>query len=196
MRSPLKRYRMLLCLQSLSLCVPSAFAADAELQRVMQALAQRQHGHVSFVERKFIAILDQPVESSGELLFDAPDRLEKRTLRPKPEDLVLQGGIVTARRGKRSYVLDLQQYPQIVPFVESIRATLAGDQAALEKFYEVRFTGRFEHWTLDLKPREARLRRTVEQIAIEGGADRLHTVEINEPGGDRSVLTIGADVGQ
>lgn len=177
-------------------CLQTAFAADAELERVMQALAQRQHGHVSFVERKFIAILDQPVESSGELLFDAPDRLEKRTLRPKPEDLVLAGGVVTAQRGKRSYVLDLQQYPQIVPFVESIRATLAGDQAALEKFYQVSFTGHFEQWLLDLKPREARLRRTVERIHIEGSGDRLHQVEITEPGGDRSLLTIGADVRQ
>jgi len=189
MRSLLKPALLLLCLQP-------AFAADADLQRVMQALAQRQHGHVSFVERKFIAILDQPVESSGELLFDAPDRLEKRTLRPKAEDLVLQGGVVTAQRGKRSYVLDLQQYPQIVPFVESIRATLAGDQAALEKYYELSFTGRFERWTLDLIPREARLRRTVDHIHIEGGGDRLHRVEITEPGGDRSVLIIGADVEQ
>jgi hypothetical protein len=84
-------------------------AADiSSLDRVMGALAERKHGHVSFTEKKFIAVLDEPVESSGELLYDAPDRLEKKTLRPKPEDLVLEGGIVSAQRGKRHYTLDLK----------------------------------------------------------------------------------------
>jgi len=51
-------------------------AADiSNLDRVMGALAERKHGHVSFTEKKFIAVLDKPVESSGELLYDAPDRL-------------------------------------------------------------------------------------------------------------------------
>ena len=83
----------------------------------------------------------KPVESSGELLYDAPDRLEKRTLKPKPEDLVLEGGVVTAQRGKHHYTLDLKQYPQVLPFIESIRATLAGDRAALERVFKVDFTG-------------------------------------------------------
>src|SRR5579871_6160007 len=171
-------------------------AATPELERVMSALAQRSHGHVSFVERKYISILDRPVESSGELLFDAPDRLEKRTLHPRPEDLILQGGVLTAQRGKRHYVLELQQYPQIAPFVESMRATLAGDEAALERLYEVSFTGEFQNWQLTLVPRDAQLRRTVERIRIDGEGDHLRTIEIMEPGGDHSVLTIGADLPQ
>jgi hypothetical protein len=178
----------------LLLTAPLALAADSDLDRVMSALAQRKTGHVSFTEKKFIAMLDRPVESSGELLYDAPDRLEKRTIKPKPEDLVLEGGVVSAQRGKHHYVLDLKQYPQVVPFIESIRATLAGDRASLERVFKVDFTGSFERWTLGLVPLDSKLAKTVAQIHIEGEKDLIHTVEIREADGDRSLLTIGADV--
>jgi hypothetical protein len=173
-----------------------ALAADSDLDRLMSALAQRKHGHVTFVETKYIALLDRPVESSGELLYDAPDRLEKRTLKPKPESLVLEGGTVSAQRGRHHYVLDLKQYPQVIPFIESIRATLAGDRAALEQVFKVDFTGGFDHWALGLVPRDPKLARTVKEIHIEGEQDRIHSVEIREADGDRSLLTIGADVAQ
>ena len=170
---------------------PAPAAAGTDLDRVKGALAQRKHGHVSFTEKKFIALLDRPVESSGELLYDAPDRLEKRTIKPKPEDLVLEGGVVSAQRGRHHYVLDLKQYPQVVPFIESIRATLAGDRAALERVFKVDFAGSFEHWTLGLVPLDSKLSGTVKEIHIEGEKDLIHSVEIREADGDRSLLTIG-----
>ena len=36
-----------------------------------------------------MAMLKEPLHSSGELLYEAPDRLEKRTLKPRPEVLLL-----------------------------------------------------------------------------------------------------------
>jgi hypothetical protein len=174
----------------------AALATDPDIERVMSALAERKHGHVTFVEHKFIALLDRPVESSGELLYDAPDRLEKRTVKPKPESLVLEGGVITAQRGHRKYVLDLKQYPQIVPFIESIRATLAGDRPALERVFKLDFGGSFAHWSLGLVPLDARLAATVQQIRIEGETGTVQTVEIREADGDRSLLTIGAEVAQ
>jgi hypothetical protein len=170
-------------------------AADSDLDRLMSALAQRKHGHVTFVERKFIALLDRPVESSGELFYDAPDRLEKRTLKPKPESLVLAGGVLTAQRGRHQYVLDLKQYPQVVPFIESIRATLAGDRNSLERLFKLTFTGGFDRWTLELVPLDAKLLSTVKQIQIEGEKDNIRSLEIREADGDHSLLTIGTDPG-
>jgi len=175
---------------------PATAGNPADLTHLMSALAQRKQGHVAFVERKYLSILDQPVQSSGELLYEAPDRLEKLTLKPKRESLVLQGGVLTAQRGRHTYTLELQQYPQVVPFIESIRATLAGDEAALERIFRVGFDGTFDHWTLTLMPLDAKLARTVRQIRIAGEAAAVHSVEIQEADGDRSELTIGADVGQ
>jgi hypothetical protein len=179
---------------ALAVLAPLAHAADSDLDRLMSALSQRKHGHVTFVEEKHIAMLDKPVKSSGELLYDAPDRLEQRTLTPKRESLVLQNGVVTVDRGKRHYTLDLRQYPQVVPFIESIRATLAGDRAALERVFHLSFAGSFDMWTLTLVPLDSKLSGSLKQIALEGTQDSIHQVEILQSDGDRSVLTIGPAV--
>lgn len=163
---------------------------------LMSLLAQRQHGHVSFTEQHFLAVLDRPVSSSGELLYDAPDRLEKRTLTPKPETLVLQHGVLTAQRGRHTYTLNVSDYPQVVPLIDSMRATLAGDRASLEHLFRVSFDGTLDQWTLLLLPSDPTVARSVKQIRIAGARDAIHTVEIQQADGDRSVLTIGPDVTQ
>jgi hypothetical protein len=71
---------------------PLATQATGDLDEVLAQLAMRKHGHVEFIEQKFIATLDRPIESSGELRFDAPDHLEQRTLKPRPETLILDSG--------------------------------------------------------------------------------------------------------
>ncbi len=185
----------LLCAVLAGLAWQPTRAENSDLDRLMSLLAQRRHGHVSFVEKKYISVLDRPVESSGELLYEAPDHLEKRTLEPRPESLVLEGGMVSAQRGRRHYVLDLRQYPQVLPFIESIRATLAGDRAALERVFNVQFSGDLNRWTLSLAPLDPKLSATVREIHIDGEKDSIRTVEIQESDGDRSLLTIGADIG-
>lgn len=185
--------RAILCLTALG-GSGRLLACAADLDQLMSTLAQHRHGHVSFQERKFIALLEKPVESSGELIYDAPDHLEKRTLTPKPESLVLTGGIVTAQRGRHTRVIDLKQYPQIVPFIESIRATLAGDRPALERVFELNFDGDLTHWVLNLTPRDAKLAATVRHIRIEGEEDLIHSVEILQGDGDRSVMTVGSNI--
>jgi len=160
------------------------------LPQLMQRLAKRQHGHATFVERQFIAILDRPLESSGELFYDAPDRLEKRTLAPKAESLVLDKGTLSVHRGARSYALGLKDYPQIAPFIDSIRATLAGDLAALESSYTLSFQGDSASWRLVLVPREAKLAAQIARIRISGSADVVSEVVVERADGDRSVMRI------
>jgi len=173
---------------------PTAAIAPAELDQLLQLLAARRHGHVTFTEVHTLAMLERPLYSSGELLYDAPDQLEKRTLHPKPEDLRLEHGVITVQRGHRTRVLSLRDYPQAVPFVESLRATLAGDRTALERYFSVQFSGSLARWTLELEPADAALARTVQHVRIEGERDRIQTVETRQSDGDSSVLTIGPEV--
>lgn len=167
-------------------------AGTSDLDTVMGLLAQRQHGRVEFVEQKFLSVLDHPIESSGELLYDAPDRLEKRTLLPRAETLVLDGSVLTMERGGHKRVLDLHRYPQIQPFVESIRATLAGDRGALERVFHVEFAGGVRRWSLTLAPLDRQLQRTIKQVQIDGSQDQLQRVEIRQTDGDRSLMTLRA----
>jgi hypothetical protein len=166
--------------------------AGTDLDAVMSLLAMRQHGRVEFIEQQFLAVLDHPVESSGELRYDAPDHLEKRTLLPRRENLVLAGGVLTVERGGRRHVLDMHRYPQIQPFVESIRATLAGDRSALERLFRVEFSGSVERWSLTLVPVDPQLARTVKQVQIDGSRDQLLRIEIRQADGDRSLMTLRA----
>lgn len=169
-------------------------AADADdgLVQLMQQLALRQHRHANFVERQFIAILDRPLEASGELFYDAPDHLEKRTRTPRSESLILDHGELSIVRGKRAYALPLRDYPQIAPLVDSIRATLAGDLPALKQTYSLTFASSVDGWTLELVPRDAKLAGVITKIRISGASDMIRVVEIQRSGGDHSAMTISA----
>jgi len=174
---------------------PVADTRPAALDEVFRLLAARRQGHTTFSEVQTLAMLDRPLESSGELLYEAPDHLEKRTLQPKPETLVLEHGVLTARRGHRTWVMSLRDFPQVVPFVESIRATLAGERAALESFFTLTFSGTADRWSLILVPKDATVAHAVKQIQIEGERDVIHTVRITQTDGDASVMTIGREIG-
>ena len=171
----------------------SATAADWNVSRLMQGLAQQRGGKVAFSEKKYIALLDRPVESSGELVYQPPARLEKRTLKPNVESLVLDRDVLVIERGKQKYTLQLQQYPEITAIVDSIRSTLAGDLKALERQYRVDLQGDPERWTLTLLPSDARIAAIVQRIQISGTRDELRQIEMLLADGDRSVMNIHRD---
>ena len=180
---------MLLALFGIVALNPSA-ADTRDLNDVMQLLSMRRHGHVEFIEQQFIALLKHPVESSGELRYDAPGHLEKRTLKPRAETLLLEGGVLTVERAHGKRVVDLRSFPQLLPFVESIRATLAGDLGTLERLFQVDFAGNLARWTLTLVPLDAKAKQSVAQVRIDGVRDELLKVEIRQPDGDRSLMTL------
>ncbi|UIF90954.1 LolA-related protein [Cupriavidus sp. UYPR2.512] len=180
---------MLLAGAMLALATPSG-AATFGVDQLMSTLAQRKSGRVLFTETKYLAILDKPVQSSGELLFAAPDHLEKRTLSPKTENMVLDGDMLTVERDGKRYTMPLQNYPELAAFVESIRGTLAGNRQTLERYYKLGLEGRASRWTLTLTPADSRMAAVVSQVRIDGSQDALDRVEIRQADGDRSVLKI------
>ena len=167
-------------------------AAADDLDEVMQLLAARRHGEVSFVEQQFLALLKHPLESSGELIYDAPNRLQKRTLEPRAESLLLVDDVLTVQRGKHSRVLDLQSYPQLLPFIASIRSTLAGDRGGLARLFRLDFSGNLARWTLLLHPLDEKVAKNVAQVQIDGMRDELIRIEIRSADGDRSLMTLRA----
>ena len=169
---------------------PTALAAGWDVRQLMQGLAQRSGGKVAFVEKKFIAILDRPVESTGELVYQPPSRLEKRTLTPQAESLVLDGDLLLIERGKQKMSLKLQQYPEVTAIVEGIRRTLAGDLSALERQYRVTLQGTPERWVLTLQPSDAGIAAIVLRIDMAGTGSELRQIEMLLADGDRSVMTL------
>jgi outer membrane lipoprotein-sorting protein len=161
------------------------------LQQLMKALAQRKHGQVSYEETDCLAVLDRPLKSSGVLIYDAPGHLEKRTLKPKQQSLILDGDELTVHRGRRTYRMQVSAYPQLAPLVDAMRDTLAGNEDALERVFKVGFTGTAEDWKLELVPLDKKMARKVRGVEIAGAHDEIRSVEILQVGGDRSVMTLG-----
>jgi hypothetical protein len=184
-----RHWRRTLALCAL-LALSAVYAASGDLPELMRLLAARRHGEVDFVEQHFLSVLKRPVESYGVMVYDAPNRLEKRTVEPRPERLVLDGEELTIERKGHIHVLDLAAYPSMLPFIESLRATLAGDLPALERVFNVDFAGTLERWTLTLSPRDSKVSKMVSQVRIEGSRDALLKVEILEANGDRSLMTL------
>ena len=169
---------------------PVVQAAPLSIAQLMAGLAKQPQGAATFTEKKTISILDRPIESSGELLFIAPARLEKRTLKPRPETMVLDGDTLTLERGKRKRVLQLKDYPEVAAMIESIRATLAGDRKALERAYHLALDGGNERWTLVLTPLDPKVGAVIARIRMEGVKDAVRSVEILQADGDSSLMTI------
>ena len=157
---------------------------------VMRLLGGQTHRQTTFRERQDLAVLDRPLISTGELIYDAPGRLEERVLTPHREVLVAQGERLSIERGGRRRVLELAHAEGLAALIDSLRATLAGDAPALQRDFRVDFHGDVAHWTLRLTPRSAALARRVATIRIDGARGELRRVVIHAADGDSSVMRL------
>lgn len=182
--------RRLWLLALMLLPLTAARAAD-ELERLMARLAAHPGGTVRFVERRHMAMLDAPLVSRGEMSYRAPDWLERRTLSPRPERLLLDKDTLTLERDQRRMSMPVSQRPEVEAFVASIRSTLQGDRAALERHYRVALQGQPEkRWTLTLEPLQVRLRGIVTQIVISGVGVAVDRIDYTQSDGDRTEMRL------
>lgn len=187
-RPPLSRF----LLPALLLISSPAFAAW-DIAQLMTELARNQGGRAVFTEKKYIALLDKPVVSSGEMRYVAPDYLEKRTLKPRAETMILDRDQISLERGKQKFTLRLREQPEVLAFVASIRGTLSGDRAALEQNYALFLSGNRDNWTLNLSPSNPRIAELVTRITIGGSRHQVRSVEYLQADGDRAVMSIEPD---
>jgi outer membrane lipoprotein-sorting protein len=174
----------------------SAWAQTGELQMadLMKLLASGKSRKSSFVERKFLRVLDTPVESSGELRFQAPQRLVKLTALPRPETLIIDGKQVSIERGSVKRTMSLDEFPDMASLVQSLTATFRGDQASLEQYFQWKLTGKLNQWQLTLRPKKSALFVNLREVKLLGDQDYVHSVETMLTDGDYSLLTLGRPV--
>ena len=174
------------------LVVAASASAQAAftLDQLMADLAQHKGGRARFVEKRYLSVLDKPVVASGEMTYSPPDRLEKRTLLPKPETLVLDRDTLTMERDKRKLSINLNSRPEAQAFVESIRSTLSGNRASLERSYSLQLKGSSNQWVLTLVPVESAILLLLQRITVSGSKGQVRSIEYLQPDGDRTELTI------
>ncbi|MDF3034974.1 MAG: putative transrane protein [Paucimonas sp.] len=180
--------KLALCIALVGPAVASA--AEWNIDVLMKSLAESRPQRATFVEKKYLAQLDRPVESSGELRYTAPNHLEKRTLKPRPENLIVDGDVASYERGSLRRVIQLSEIPEMAGLIDSIRGTLAGDRRMLERSFRIGLEGKPERWFLQLKPLDIAMGRNVHAVRIAGAGREVRSVEVTMTDGDRSVMTI------
>ena len=180
--------RLFTLLAGLLLSLP-AFAAF-DVGQLMDDLARHKGGRAKFVEKKYISLLDKPVVSTGEMTYTAPDRLEKRTLTPKPEVLLLDKDTLSIERDQQKLTIRLANQPEALAFIDSIRGTLTGNRAALEKNYLLQLSGTVDKWVLTLLPSDQKIAALVLRITVSGSKNQIRSIEYLQADGDRSVMSI------
>ena len=164
------------------------------LPQLMASMHGVRTASARFVEKKFVQLLARPLQSSGTLIFNAPDWLQKETLAPTASRLTVNGDRLTVvQPDGKTRDMSLSEIPEIGALVESIRAMLAGDGATLTRYYTPTLSGTAGNWSLTLEPRDSRLRNLVTTIHMQGEGTIIRTIETVEHDGDRTEMTITPD---
>jgi outer membrane lipoprotein-sorting protein len=186
----MNRIRVPLALGLLCLAAPLTPAYGFDAEQVLAELAQNKQGRATFVETKYLAVLDGPIKSSGTLSFESPARIEKDTLQPKREVLVLDGDTLTVTRDGRTMTVNLRDHAQVLSFVAAIRGVLLGNAQLLEQVYKIDLSGSQASWRMVLTPRDEKLASVIKEIRMGGGGGQMRSVEYVEPNGDHAVMQI------
>lgn len=168
----------------------TAGAGEFTLDELMTAFSRVDAVSAEFREVRRLEILQAPLISTGTLCYRAPDTFVKESLEPRRERVAIRGDEVRITDGADTKVLSLDAHPALRAFAESFRATLAGDRAALERYYRVRLEGDRDDWTLRLVPRADAAAAMVSSITLRGADARVDSIETLRTGGERSMMTI------
>jgi len=183
------RHALALCLLALVALAPRA-AAALTLDALMRQMAAVTERHGAFVETKEMALLNGPLVRRGTLDYTRPDRLSMKVDSPYFERVDVTGDQVTLERRTGVTHVALASQPQLAAWIDSLRATLAGDGAALERHFEVRVDGSEADWRLSLLPRDAALRAVIERVDVTGRGAEVTRFAIDEAKGDRTRIVI------
>ncbi|MFM8333004.1 MAG: outer membrane lipoprotein carrier protein LolA [Candidatus Methylumidiphilus sp.] len=163
--------------------------ADFDVDALLRVLARQPTGRAAFTEKKFLPLLYRPLESSGELVYLAPGHLEKNTLKPRLESLILDRDGLTLKREGLAQPLRPPDHPDAAAFIDSLGGAWAGDRAGLERRWRLSVQGSAAAWTLVLLPTAAD-RAAVSRIDIAGEAGQVRSVALWQANGARSLLAL------
>jgi len=162
------------------------------VEQVVAGLKEGWEPSVPFEESIHSTLLTKPLVVRGVLRFTPPSRLEKEVREPYRERYLVEGDRVTfeSERKHVTKTISLDDYPGLRGFVDAFRATLSGDSALLKQSYDTVVEGTRRMWVLRLHPRDQSANTMVDSIELSGADNRIKTITVRAPDGDRSVMTL------
>ena len=184
-------------LRALAIVLVSMFGAGAaaappalELAQLMAALAKVERSTVAFEETRHFAVLSVPVVRRGTLSYVRPDQLVMEVVTPFPETIDIVGSRIRVQTPDARREWNLAGQPVALAWIEAIRASLAGDEAALAHRFNVALTGNLAAWEMRLVPTNARVAAALRGVTVRGREARLLSIEIVDAQRDRIVIAL------
>ena len=184
-----------------SVMATGLIADDSEwnVEVLMRELSRVTHAKLDFIETKKSIFLITDTTLEGVMEYRAPDYIEKFTMSPFQEKVVIDGDSMliekTLSAGKQENMVIPQTYsveshPVLKVAVESIRAMLAGDFEILTAGYIATLIGTRDNWELNLEPKETEILEYIESINLSGKDIRITKVVTIQADGDASNLEL------
>ena len=140
-----------------------------------------------FRQERRLAMLKEPVISSGRFNYEKPDKLRWEFLSPDPSGFLVNGKLAKHWKGKNNppEAFDLQQNPVIRLIVDQLLAWTKADFAWIEQRYTVSVV-KEDPISLKLVPRSSKEKKYIDHILVsfEAETDYSNAVDIIEKGGD------------
>lgn len=143
-----------------------------------------------FVQRRYLADLAQPLQSSGRFLFAREAGIEWHTELPFDSQFLLaESGITQRDEGGVTLRIEASEQPAIAVVSRVFFALFALDIGALSHDFELYGEPRGAGWVLGLKPRAEALGSVFRQAIVSGGAT-VERVVLEDGNGDRSEIVL------
>ncbi len=178
-----------------------AFADEEawDVSWLMHQFSKTAHAKLVFRETRNSAFLVTDLVTTGSIEYRHPDYIEKSTLSPIVEKVVINGDYVSIEKvvhqRKGEDVVQVQKYPVqshpvLATAVTGLRALLAGDMTRVRKDFEIELAGSRADWQLHLIPANPEVLKYFDRIILHGSDARIQKVVSTLTDGDQSVLDL------
>ncbi|MCB0793352.1 MAG: outer membrane lipoprotein carrier protein LolA [Flavobacteriales bacterium] len=193
---------LFLVLPPLGAMLPEAYpegevvSADHPVVKQVISLTERTRTiQASFVQEKFVSMLQEPIVSPGSLSWSAPDRVRWEVKGERPTTILSVGTQVRVTQDGEEKQLGPGE-KRIYGTINEIMKGLMSGSSLTDPGMAPKYVLEPDHLLVSLTPQEELLSRRVENIALkfDRSSGKLLRMSMQQKDGDRTVLTFSSVV--
>ncbi len=160
------------------------------IKELLKKFDGRQYPLRSYVERRESDFLITPIVSEGYISYEN-NELIKLVNNPFKKKFTVIDDVLIITDGEYQKTISISDYPGLKSFVTVFRAILAGDYEGLIEDFNTNLSGNVDRWSLELKPKNVKLKSIIYEIAVNGKFDQINSFDFYENGGDHIKIILG-----
>jgi hypothetical protein len=169
--------------------IAGAAASDPEaFQKVCEELQAATRVQADFVETKTLRMLDNPLTSSGTLLFSPQQGVYLVRTEPVRQELLITRSEFIQKDAQGSVQkMKVRSQPAARAFVDVFLSFFSGDRNRWEKAFQAEFEGSVGTWKIELIPhKKSPAAQSLQKIVLKGRGGALDALTLIEANGDQT----------